>query len=136
VGFDFVVEAGLGRGHRDFRAIRVPTLPASRSATEIWNTDDAAQELQVGLAYEGMLARGELDRCGASILAGKAVGAPFVGAFAATLVIAEVLRLLHGGTLHELIDLDLKAPEYRSVVPTRSDFSKLNPGFLLAKQST
>ena len=27
VGFDFVVEAGLGRGHRDFRAIRLHTLP-------------------------------------------------------------------------------------------------------------
>ncbi len=44
----------------------------------------------------------------------------------------EVLRLLHGGTLHELIDLDLKAPEYRKVVPTGNDFGNLNPGFLLA----
>jgi hypothetical protein len=26
VGFDFVVEAGLGRGHRDFRAVRLHTL--------------------------------------------------------------------------------------------------------------
>jgi hypothetical protein len=31
VGFDFVVEAGLGRGHQDFRAIRLHTLPASRA---------------------------------------------------------------------------------------------------------
>ena len=36
VGFDFVVEAGLGRGHRDFRAIRLHTLPASRPAAQIW----------------------------------------------------------------------------------------------------
>ena len=27
VGFDFVVEAGLGRGHRDFRAVHLHTLP-------------------------------------------------------------------------------------------------------------
>jgi hypothetical protein len=132
VGFDLVVEAGLGRGHRDFRAIRLHTLPASRRAAHIWNADGPDEEIQIRPAYSNMLARGELDRCGVTLLAGKAVGAPFVGAVAATLAIAEVLRLLHGGTLHELIDLDLKAPEYRTVVPTGNDFSNLNPGFLLA----
>jgi hypothetical protein len=79
-----------------------------------------------------MLERGELDRCGVTLLAGKAVGAPFVGAAAATLVIAELLRLLHGSTVHELIDLDLKFPEYRSAVLTGQDFSALNPGYVLA----
>ena len=73
-----------------------------------------------------------LDRCGVTLLAGKAVGAPFVGAVAATLAIAGVLRLLHGGAAHELIDVDLKALEYPSTVLTRSDFSNLNLGFLLA----
>jgi len=70
-----------------------------------------------------MLKRGELDRCGVTLLAGKAVGAAFVGATAATLAIAEVLRLLHGGPVHELIDLDLKSPEYRSTVLNARDFS-------------
>jgi hypothetical protein len=40
VGFDFVVDAGLGRGHQDFRSIRLHTLPASHwhggSAAEKW----------------------------------------------------------------------------------------------------
>lgn len=132
VGFDFVVEAGLGRGHRDFRAIRLHTLPASRSASQIWAAEGADEEVQARPAYAGMLARGELDRCGVTLLAGKAVGAPFVGAVAATLVISEVLRLLHGGVLHELINLDLKAPEYRRSVPVLNDFSALNPGYVLA----
>jgi len=35
-GFDFVVEAGLGRGHRDFRTIRLHTLPGTKPATELW----------------------------------------------------------------------------------------------------
>jgi hypothetical protein len=134
VGFDFIVEAGLGRGHRDFRAIRLHTLPAPRRAAHIWGADGAGEENQGRPAYSGMLARGELDRCGVTLLAGKAVGAPFVGAMAATLAIAEVLRLLHGGTLHELIDFDLKALEYRTVVPTGNDFSNPNPGFLLASR--
>jgi hypothetical protein len=63
-------------------------------------------------------------RCGITLLAGKAVGAPFVGAAAATLAVGKVLRLLHGGAVHELIDVDFKAPEYRSTVLTRQDMAR------------
>jgi hypothetical protein len=131
VGFDFVVEAGLGRGHRDFRAIRLHTLPASRPASQIWRGAQADDQVEDRPAYKGMLTSGALDRCGVTLLAGKAVGAPFVGAVAATLAVSEMLRLLQGGVVHELIDLDLKAPEYRSAVPTAQDFSTLNPGYVL-----
>jgi hypothetical protein len=130
VGFDFVVEAGLGRGHRDFRAVRLHTLPASRPASQIWRGAQADDPVEDRPAYKGMLTSGELDRCGVTLLAGKAVGAPFVGAAAATLALSEVLRLLHGGAVHELIDLDLKAPEYRTTVLTKQDFSTLNPGYV------
>jgi hypothetical protein len=130
VGFDFVVEAGLGRGYRDFRAIRLHTLPASRCANEIWKGEGQTEDVQNQPAYAGMVVRGELDQCGVTLLAGRAVGAPFVGAVAATLVIAEVLRLLHGGALYELIDLDLKALEYRSAIRAELDFGTLNPGFV------
>jgi hypothetical protein len=34
------------------------------------------------------------------------------------------------GIMHELIDVDLKAPEYRSTVLTQQDFSTLNPGYV------
>jgi hypothetical protein len=130
VGFDFVVEAGLGRGHRDFRAIRLHTLPAARPASQIWRGAQADDQVEDCPAYKGLLASGALDRCGITLLAGRAVGAPFVGATAATLAVSEVLRLLHGGAVHELIDIDLKAPEYRSAVVTRQDFSTLNPGYV------
>jgi hypothetical protein len=36
VGFDLIVEAGLGRGHRNFRAVRLHVLPGRRPAAEIW----------------------------------------------------------------------------------------------------
>ncbi|HEY5131434.1 MAG TPA: hypothetical protein VIJ35_29780, partial [Bradyrhizobium sp.] len=132
VGFDFVVEAGLGRGHRDFRSLRLHTLPASRAAADIWRNQDGAEAVEGSPAYANMLRNGELDKCGVTLLAGKAVGAPFVGAVAATLAISEVLRLLHGGLVHELIDIDLKFPEYRTAVPTTTDFSTLNPGYVVA----
>jgi hypothetical protein len=130
VGFDFVVEAGLGRGHRDFRAIRLHTLPASRPASQIWRGAQASDQVEDRPAYKGMLTSGALDRCGVTLLAGKAVGAPFVGAVAATLAVSEVLRLLQGGAVHELLDIDLKAPEYRNAVLTHQDFSALNPGYV------
>jgi hypothetical protein len=132
VGFDLVIEAGLGRGHRDFRAIRLHTLPASRSATQIWRTGGEGEQVEKRHAYTRMLNNGELDRCGVTLLAGKAVGAAFVGAVAATLAVSELLRLLQGGTVHELIDLDLKFPEYRSAVLTKNNFSALNPGYVVA----
>jgi hypothetical protein len=127
-----VVEASLGRGHRDFRAVRLHTLPAPRAAGEIWLRQDEGENLEQRVAYAGMLKDGTLDQCGVTLLAGKAVGAPFVGAAAATLVVSEVLRLLHGGTVHELVDLDLKDPEYRTAVATKMDFSALNPGYVTA----
>jgi len=114
-----VVEAGLGRGHLDFRAVRLHTLPASGPASQIWRGAQADEPVEDRPAYKGMLTSGALDRCGITLVAGTAVGAPFVGAAAATLAVSEVLRLLHGGAVHELIDVDFKAPEYRSTVLTR-----------------
>lgn len=133
VGFDLVVEAGLGRGHRDFRTMRLHTLPGRRHAAEIWKMAVTGEKVEDRPAYAKLMADGVLDRCGMTLLAGKAVGAPFVGAVAATLVLAEVLRLLHGGRLHQLIDLDLLCPDQRMVLLHPSDFSRLNPGFVSAQ---
>jgi hypothetical protein len=130
VGFDFIVEAGLGRGHRDFRTIRLHTLPGSRPASEIWKSAGEGEDVSDRAAYQRMLKEGELDACGVTLLAGKAVGAPFVGAVAACFAIGEVLRLLHGGPLHHLIDLDLQSPEHRTVAGRPLTFETLNPGFV------
>jgi hypothetical protein len=130
-GFDLVVEAGLGRGHRDFRSILVHTLPADLPSGKLWPEDVAKpSSIERAPAYRKLLEEQSLDQCGVTLLAGKAVGAPFVGAVAATLVISEVLRLLHGGPLHKLIDLNLVDPAYRRVVANSRDFGSINPGFV------
>jgi pheromone shutdown protein TraB len=92
----------------------------------------AGESVETQAAYRRMLSDGELDRCGVTLLAGKAVGAPFVGAVAATLALAEVLRLLHGGPLHGLIDLDLQSVDHRVATRHQVDFSQFNPGYSLA----
>jgi len=130
VGFDFVVEAGLGSGHRDFRTIRLHTLPAPKPAAEIWKFEDYGEGAVEQLGYQKMLKDGDLDRCGVTLLAGKAVGAPFVGGVAGCLALSEVLRLLHGGVIHQVIELDLQGVEHRSAVPHSRGFSYLNPGYV------
>jgi hypothetical protein len=135
VGFDFVVEAGLGRDHRNFQTMRIHTLPAKRAASEIWKPSRAAETTENRKAYQAILESGQLDQCGVTLLAGKAVGAPFVGSIAACLVVSEVLRLLDGGDVHELIDLDLRSADHRVVVRQGRDFSSLNPGFISVREA-
>jgi hypothetical protein len=129
-GFDFVVEAGLGRGYRDFRTMRIHTLPNGRPTTNLWKADGVIEAMQEGLAYQAMMKSGELDKCGVTLLAGKAVGAPFVGAVAASLALSEILRLLHGAPVNQIIDVDLLGVEHRGVVINQCDFSGINPGFI------
>jgi len=130
VGFDFVVEAGLGRGYNDFRTIRLHTLPGPRPAASIWTGESVREALENRPGYQKMLKDGELDRCGITLLAGKGVGAPFVGAVASTLALSEVLRLLHGGPLFQVVEMDLQGIEHRAAVLHPSDFSGLNPGYV------
>jgi hypothetical protein len=136
-GFDFVVEAGLGRGHADFRSMLIHTLPGALPAAKLWDdVGAAAAGAADATAYRKLVAEGSLDRCGVALLAGKAVGAPFVGAAAAAIVIAEVLRLLHGAQVNRLIELNLVNPDHRQVAPQTNDFSALNPGFVAISTGT
>jgi hypothetical protein len=132
VGFDLIVEAGLGHGHRDFRTMRLHVLPGRRAAADIWKQARPGEKVEDRPAYAKLLADGVLDRCGMTLLAGKAVGAPFVGSIASTLALSEVLRLLHGGAVHQLVDIDLLGLDQRLVSRHPNDFSDLNPGFTMA----
>jgi hypothetical protein len=130
VGFDLVVETGLGRGHQNFRRIRLHTLPGRRGAAELWPIHPAGESAKTQPAYSRLRDEGVLDRCGMTLLAGKAVGAPFVGAVAASLALSEILRLLHGAGVHQVIDVDMLALEERVVCRNPRDFSTFNPGFV------
>lgn len=133
VGFDMVIEAGLGGGYRDFRTMRLHTLPGPRPAAQIWSAATKTKTVEDRPAYQRLLREGTLDQCGMTMLAGKAVGAPFVGAVAATLVLSEILRHLHGGWVHQMIDLDLLGLDQRLAVRHEQGFDGLNPGFAAAK---
>lgn len=128
VRFKFVVEAGLGSGTKDFRAIRIHTFPGTRDPRDLWKSREGADVVPGTRAYDDLKARG-LDQCGVTMLAGKAVGAPFVGVTAAAFTMAEILRILHHGPVFALHDIDLKSPHGRVSLKRDKAVPLSNPGF-------
>lgn len=126
-GFALVVDVGLGHGSDDFQAIRLHRFPARRAASDVWTQSQITTQPKTDLpAYQNLGERG-LDQCGITLLAERAVGAPFVGCTAAAIAISEILRVIHGEPSYSVIDLDLRAPCHWIGVP--SDHGGItNPG--------
>ena len=126
VGFDRVIEAGLGRGPQDFLGIDLHTFPASKPAREIW-CETAVADVEIAQpAYRGMLERTG-DRCGTVRLAGRSIGASFVGAVAASMVIAELIRIVMGDTRYEVISCHIRDLTGRTVFQGEP-WPPFNPG--------
>ena len=116
-GFDTVIDAGLGSGFKDFRAIRVRTFPGPSKAAALWAAEAGGADIAYAPAYRALLARG-VDPCGVTTLATRAVGAPFVGCVAAGYVIAEALRRQAAGPRHAVVDINLRDPAALNCVRT------------------
>lgn len=127
VGFARVIEAGLGNGTSDYLGFRTHTFPGARKARDLWGAQDQNRSVRTDLpAYQALAAAG-IDRCGLTQLAGRTVGAPFVGAVAACLVIAELLRLANGAHAYDLIDGHLRDLSHSTVAPG-GELPPFNPG--------
>jgi hypothetical protein len=112
-GFAQVIDTGLGGTKDNFETIGFHTWPNPRSADDLWpDPSPEEQEMEAReierIAQESS-AYGELgdDVCGRAELAGKSVAVPFVGVTAATLAVAEIIRLLHDGPAYSDIKLSL-----------------------------
>lgn len=118
--FSMIVEAGLGSGYRDFRNIRLHTFPGPRQPSQIWTAESTAQAAaELNDTYK-KLAEERKDICGMTQLASRAVATPFVGALAAVLALAEVMRPLHGGAVHAALDVQMKSLRHRTgAAPTQ-----------------
>ena len=111
--FRQVIETGLGGMAENFDTISFHTLPNPRAPEALWPdmTDEemaklAADEERMARENPGYVRLGG-DECGRRQLAGEPVAVPFVGATAASLVVAEAVRLLHGGPAYFDIRLNL-----------------------------
>ena len=127
VGFAKVIEAGLGGGADDFLGFRTHVFPGERKAKDVWKPVETNRVVRTDRpAYEKLAASG-LDQCGLTQLAGRTVGAPFVGAIAAAIVIGEALRVVNGAHGYDLIDGHLRDLKHLTVVDG-VDGPPLNPG--------
>jgi hypothetical protein len=127
VGFERVIEAGLGRGPGDFLGIDLHTFPADQAAAAVWRDSGPAGEADPTQPAYAALLKQTGDRCGTVRLAGRSIGAPFVGSVAAALVVAELVRLAVGGSRHEMISCHLRDLGGRSVI-AGEPWPACNPG--------
>lgn len=128
-GFGVVVEAGLGAGPEEYVSARVHSLPASITSREKWGGLQREYVKGEGKAYDTLLNEGTIDACGLVQLATRTVGAPFVGVVTGCIMVAELLRRLHGGIEVEVIDLSLKSPTNRTVVESARSSPPWRYGF-------
>jgi hypothetical protein len=128
VGFLRVIESGLGRGTEEYLAFQIHNFPGGKSARRIWKAAGASEgETSEAPAYADLGSRG-LDQCGLTTLANRSVGASFVGTFASTLVIAEVLRMIAGGMEYDVIDGTLRQPQSIVAINKERELPPFNPG--------
>jgi hypothetical protein len=136
VGFDRIIEAGLGNGPQEFLTFQIHNLPSSRSAHDRWQQLSITKDSTSGLinqpAYQALAQEG-YDECGLTLLAGRSVGASFVGAVTSTLVIAELLRMTMGENSYEVIDGDLRLSNLCQGVINSKVSKPFNPGLTVAQ---
>lgn len=132
VGFARVIEAGLGKGEQEYLAFQVHTFPSIDSAKSRWGM--ATEDISVNAgalkpAYEA-LSREGFDKCGIAMLAGRSVGACFVGMVTSTLMVAELLRMIHGAHAYALIDGTLRSLNHATAIVNDKWAEMLNPGII------
>lgn len=138
VGFGQIIEAGLGRGTEEYLAFQVHCFPAQRSARDRWGVIDDKRLIETQInqpAYESLAAEG-MDKCGLTLLANRSVGASFVGAFTATIVISDLLRMTLGEHRYGVIDGSLRSPESFEFIRSVSLYDPFNPGITEAVKQT
>jgi hypothetical protein len=136
VGFTQIIEAGLGKGTEEYLAFQMHCFPSTRPARKIWQASSNSQmddQVIEQPAYQKLTDEG-LDRCGITLLAGRSVGASFVGAATSSLVISELLRMCMGEHRYEVIDGSLRSLEYQTAVPEKALGAPFNPGLAKAKR--
>ena len=74
--------------------------------------------------------------CGMTLLASRAVATPFVGALAAVLASAEVMRPFHGGLVYASLDVQMKSLRHRTGAAPASYQGLQTPFVQAEKRST
>ncbi|HVU09248.1 MAG TPA: hypothetical protein VHG89_11960 [Verrucomicrobiae bacterium] len=119
-GFNLVVECGLGSDTYRFDRLILHTFPdGPKKPDEIWKAGpEAPPDVKLLEAFK------QKDDCGivAETLAKKAIASSFVGALAGSLVVAEILKGLHGGVRCDVIQSHLRHGGMPAVTLSKEDY--------------
>lgn len=88
-----VFEGGIGSGVNGFTRVQFHAFPGSRPARDVWAGADphASQAIDISApAYQALLKQTG-DECGTTLLAGRSIATPFVGAFAGAVLFGLAL---------------------------------------------
>lgn len=137
-GFMRIVDAGLGRGPQYLEMLLHAFPSELRSAIAFPQAETSnAEALLDRPAYVAEIARREAEGlsneaalCGVVEIAGRTVGAAFVGAAASALVLAEELRALHDGSRFEVVSWSLRSPEHIEAVLNPAPGPDTNLGYV------
>ena len=145
-GFDLIVDAGLGGGPRNYLDILIHSFPSGIEAADAFLARDTqyASSLVDQPAYQDLHRRvrrttdltDDEIRCGIIEVAGRSIGAAFVGCVAATFVLSDVLRLLAGGPRIEVLSVPLRSPDKPQASTNTLEGIATNPGFVEARDTT
>ena len=97
VGFDCIVDAGLGRTAHDFDRYRVTVFDRARPIDRHFagqNDAPVAQGVPEGDAYRRL--EQQIGPCGAAEIGGASVAAPYVSALAAAIAVSRVTAVTSG----------------------------------------
>ena len=137
-GFTRIVDAGLGAGHIEYLDMVIHSFPAPEDPVTAF-AEQAPPARSLPKVYEDEIARRvkagieeTAARCGMLDIAGVTVGAAFVGTFTSTLVVADILRLLHGGENYSVISVNLRNPSGICAIPSALGEYPA-PGYTLAR---
>ncbi|MDE0703292.1 MAG: hypothetical protein OXH59_06165 [Rhodospirillaceae bacterium] len=97
VGFDCIVDAGLGRTASDFDRYRVTVFDRTRPIDQHFaEQEDApvAQDVPAGDAYRRL--EEQIGQCGTAEIGGASVAAPYVSALAAAIAVSRGIAVTSG----------------------------------------
>lgn len=115
MGFDYMIDGGIGHGASDFETLQIRTIPKGAQANGYWDTtgtktDFATKEqLAKNTAYKALSKT--IGNCGTFMIAEASVAVPFVGAATGALAIAQLSRLASMEEAAALMQLEMRSPE-------------------------
>ena len=122
--FEVVIDIGLGTSS-DYRGFHVHLFPSAGTPSKIFSN----KTVNTFSPPSSWAVNESNDRCGAISLGNVSVGAAFVGATAAVVGLAEILRTLAGFPLNARLVWSLQSPESAVQVWNGTRYLPRNPGY-------